>query len=111
MRITGSRKTTKYEMALRGPAGVFCHLGWTDRKTKHALWLAMLNHGPEITARVPLPESTDEFFEWNPKAKAWEWNRFSIAFTGATAICFRSPLPFAFEEDAEKWADENDPEL
>ncbi len=83
MRMMGSVKTTKYEIALRGPAGFYLPLGWTAKKTKRSLWIAMLDNGPTILERVPLPKG-DDGFVWSTKHQAWEWNDYQIAFTGNT---------------------------
>lgn len=84
MRMMGSVKTTKYEMALCGGNGYIMSLGWTARKTKRALWLAMIVNGPEILKHVNLPADDSEAFVWKSHHKAWVWRNFSIAFNGTT---------------------------
>ena len=84
MRFAGSIKTTKYEMALLGASGQVLSLGWTARKTKKALWLAMVNNGKEILKFADLPHDESEAFEWNTKRKAWVWRDFAICFNSNT---------------------------
>ena len=84
MRFAGSTKTTKYEMALRGPAGFFLHLGWTQRKTKTCLRQTIAARREEIMNKVNMPHDPNEGFAWDTKRKAWIWNRFEIGFTSNT---------------------------
>ena len=84
MRMMGSVKTTKYEMALFGPAGQIMPLGWTARKTKRSLFFAMMENGPEILQHADLPHDESENFEWNTKRQAYIWREFSISFNSNT---------------------------
>lgn len=85
MRFAGSVKTTKYEMALFGSAGQIMPLGFTARKTKKSLWLAMVNNGPAILQHADLPPHDEsEAFEWDTKRQAWVWREFSISFNSNT---------------------------
>ena len=75
---------TKYEMALYEANGQVLSLGWTERKTKKCLWLAMRKNGTEILKFANLPHDESEAFEWNTKRKAWVWRDFAIRFSQNT---------------------------
>ena len=84
MSMMGSVKTTKYEMALRGPGGLFLHLGWTQRKTKTCLRQAIGAFCEAIMVKVGMPDDPNEGFAWDTKQKAWIWRDYWIGFTGNT---------------------------
>lgn len=84
MRMMGSVKTTKYEMALIGSSGQIISLGWTARKTKASLYKAMYENGKEILKYADLPHDESEFFDWNTKRQAFVWREFMICFNSNT---------------------------
>jgi hypothetical protein len=71
-------------MALRGPGGLFLHLGWTQRKTKTCLRQAINEYRNVIMIKVNMPDDPNEGFAWDVKQKAWIWRQFTIGFTSET---------------------------
>jgi len=73
--------TTRWQIVVRnGTPRMTIQLQFSARKTKHALFCALLDNGHMIADLTKLPE--DGGFTWNAKAQAWEYGAWQVCFSG-----------------------------
>ena len=79
--------TTRWQIVVRnGTPSSTIQLQFSARRTKRALYLAMVANGHMIADLAKLPEDDSEGFTWNSKAKAWEFGAWQVCFSGLTEL-------------------------
>jgi hypothetical protein len=75
---------TRWAITLRNRDQEF-HLGYSARKTKGALLRAMQANSEFVLRTSGLSAAPEEDgFVWNAKSESWQFNGWSIRFSGAT---------------------------